>query len=359
MEGKFSEFRIKGMQRDLSRSKFNPEYAFENKNLRITSRGDGTLFSLTNERGQTKINLQDKTPKYYNINIYGNVSENEPYVPDVKTINIYGNISEYIEETPDVFSINIYGNVYEYNADTDPNTVVFRGLVKDAVLQSPIEGATVNLKSSTGYDLFATTDEFGFYRIDWNITESDWVNLNSTVGISTNKDGYELVITPGRGSSYVIYDLPDYNTAITYDVPVDDLYLGEINQVQTIEIYGNILEATEDQDNFSITPTKIEYSSAGTWLVTVTAPDNNWTAFWQYDSPTFEVTSSRPYESNEVLIQRISNSQVSITFKSTGSYLPNFGILLVKHNGISLRCDLEYKQVQSLYINPNPPYAIF
>lgn len=45
------EFVVKGMQRDLSVSKFNPEFAFENMNIRITAREDNTLLSITNEKG--------------------------------------------------------------------------------------------------------------------------------------------------------------------------------------------------------------------------------------------------------------------------------------------------------------------
>lgn len=45
------EFIVKGMQRDLSVSKFNPEFAFENMNIRITAREDNTLLSITNEKG--------------------------------------------------------------------------------------------------------------------------------------------------------------------------------------------------------------------------------------------------------------------------------------------------------------------
>lgn len=51
MPKKVSKFVIKGMQRDLSVSKFNPEFAFENKNLRIAALGDNTLLSLVNEKG--------------------------------------------------------------------------------------------------------------------------------------------------------------------------------------------------------------------------------------------------------------------------------------------------------------------
>ena len=49
---------FKGMQRDLSVSKFNPEYAFDAQNIRITARDNNTLLTVTNERGNKEIPLQ-------------------------------------------------------------------------------------------------------------------------------------------------------------------------------------------------------------------------------------------------------------------------------------------------------------
>ena len=46
---------FKGMQRDLSVSKFNPEYAFDAQNIRITARDNNTLLTVTNERGNKDI----------------------------------------------------------------------------------------------------------------------------------------------------------------------------------------------------------------------------------------------------------------------------------------------------------------
>lgn len=46
---------FKGMQRDLSVSKYSPEYYFDAKNIRITSRDNNTLLSVTNERGNKKL----------------------------------------------------------------------------------------------------------------------------------------------------------------------------------------------------------------------------------------------------------------------------------------------------------------
>ena len=48
---KSASFKIKGMQRDLSVSAFNPEYAYENKNIRIMPTKENTLLSIINEKG--------------------------------------------------------------------------------------------------------------------------------------------------------------------------------------------------------------------------------------------------------------------------------------------------------------------
>ena len=51
MAFKRAPFIIKGMTRDLAVSKFSSEYAFENKNMRITATDDNTSFALVNEKG--------------------------------------------------------------------------------------------------------------------------------------------------------------------------------------------------------------------------------------------------------------------------------------------------------------------
>lgn len=38
------------MQRDLSASAFSPEYAYENRNIRIMPTDESTLFSMVNEK---------------------------------------------------------------------------------------------------------------------------------------------------------------------------------------------------------------------------------------------------------------------------------------------------------------------
>lgn len=50
-------FKVKGMQRDLSASAFNPEYAYENKNIRIMPTDESTLLSIVNEKGNRLANI--------------------------------------------------------------------------------------------------------------------------------------------------------------------------------------------------------------------------------------------------------------------------------------------------------------
>lgn len=54
---KSSQHIIKGMTRDLTVSKFNPEFAYECKNIRITTRDNSTLLTVTNERGNSELSI--------------------------------------------------------------------------------------------------------------------------------------------------------------------------------------------------------------------------------------------------------------------------------------------------------------
>lgn len=60
MEKKVAAFQNKGMVRDTSISKASPEFAFENFNIRITARDHDTLLSVTNERGNSSISIENE-----------------------------------------------------------------------------------------------------------------------------------------------------------------------------------------------------------------------------------------------------------------------------------------------------------
>ena len=70
MAKKITGWKTKGMNRDLSVSAFNPEFSFENMNLRLSTNEGNTLLSWVNEKGTQQYEMwyQGKpgnTPEYY------------------------------------------------------------------------------------------------------------------------------------------------------------------------------------------------------------------------------------------------------------------------------------------------------
>ena len=61
---------FKGIQRDLSVSKFNAEFAYDAYNIRLTARDNNTLLSATNEKGTLEIPIEWKDKNIININEY-------------------------------------------------------------------------------------------------------------------------------------------------------------------------------------------------------------------------------------------------------------------------------------------------
>lgn len=61
MDKKQMLFKTKGMNRDLSVSAFNPDFAFENMNLRLSTNEHNTLLSWVNERGTKEVTLEEDT----------------------------------------------------------------------------------------------------------------------------------------------------------------------------------------------------------------------------------------------------------------------------------------------------------
>ena len=64
MEKKIILLNNKGMTRDISISKANNDFAYENFNIRIIPMDKDTLLTVTNERGNKRQNLKEKTIKY-------------------------------------------------------------------------------------------------------------------------------------------------------------------------------------------------------------------------------------------------------------------------------------------------------
>ena len=85
MGAKAQQFVPKGMKRDYSASKADPQYAYENHNIRITSRESNTLLSITNEKGNSPIVI-DPPLKYVGIDI--------SYIPGTSTTHVLATLQE-------------------------------------------------------------------------------------------------------------------------------------------------------------------------------------------------------------------------------------------------------------------------
>lgn len=57
-------FKTKGMNQDLSVSAFNPEFSFENMNLRLSTNESNTMMSWVNERGTAQLGLYKEDPHW-------------------------------------------------------------------------------------------------------------------------------------------------------------------------------------------------------------------------------------------------------------------------------------------------------
>lgn len=62
---------IRGMQRDLTVSKFSPEFAYENMNIRITARENNTLMAVTNEKGNAALTLYNESDQTTEVSLDG------------------------------------------------------------------------------------------------------------------------------------------------------------------------------------------------------------------------------------------------------------------------------------------------
>lgn len=105
---KVVQFKTKGMQRDLSASAFNPEYSYENKNVRVMPTDESTLLSLINERGNKKSNIAGVGDHIKGIPIGQALVNNELIIfaagdDDYRLADITPNIFE----APDIFPCDV------------------------------------------------------------------------------------------------------------------------------------------------------------------------------------------------------------------------------------------------------------
>ena len=133
------QFKVKGMQRDLSASAFNPEYAYENKNIRIMPTDENTLLSIINEKGTKLANISGIGSTIKGVPIGQAQLDNELVIftagdNDMKAVD---DITSTIDTVDDIeseeFAIDIDSGIDDriyklwFNGNTLTGTRIYRG----------------------------------------------------------------------------------------------------------------------------------------------------------------------------------------------------------------------------------------
>ena len=95
------QFKVKGMKRDLSVSAFNPEYAYENKNIRIMPTDESTLLSIINEKGNKQVSISGVGTHLKGIPIGQSLINNELVIFTAGTDDY-----RLADITPDIFEVS-------------------------------------------------------------------------------------------------------------------------------------------------------------------------------------------------------------------------------------------------------------
>lgn len=105
---KVVQFKTKGMQRDLSASAFNPEYSYENKNVRVMPTDESTLLSLINEKGNKKSGIAGVGDHIKGIPIGQALVNNELIIFAAGDDDYrFADITPNIFEAPDIFPCGV------------------------------------------------------------------------------------------------------------------------------------------------------------------------------------------------------------------------------------------------------------
>lgn len=203
------QFKVKGMQRDLSASAFNPEYAYENKNIRIMPTNESTLLSIVNEKGNKLANISGIGDSLKGVPIGQALINDELiiFTAGDNSLRVVGDITPTIDTADDItseeFTIDIDSNmddrIYKlwFNGTTLTGKRMFRGQL-DFDYKHPIE--TISFYENQEIRKVYWTDGLNQPRVinvaaasdvinKWNNNSFDFIKklrLQETVTISRN-----------------------------------------------------------------------------------------------------------------------------------------------------------------------------
>lgn len=202
------QFKVKGMQRDLSASAFNPEYAYENKNIRIMPTDESTLLSIINEKGNKLADVTNIGDSFKGIPIGQSLINDELIIftagdDDYKQASIIANDDEAPEICPCDILINnitasesnendIVQDIYSIGDITIVDCPYKLNIDVDSMIDDRIYKVGFNGKSLTGKRIF---------RGDLNLS---YKNPIETIAFYENENIKKIYWTDGVNQPRVI-----------------------------------------------------------------------------------------------------------------------------------------------------------
>lgn len=178
-------FKIKGMQRDLSASASNSEYAYENKNVRVMPTDESTLLSMINEKGN-KLTDVAGIGTTIKVTPIGQTLLNDELVlftageSTLKTIND-------IPASPSVIS-NISSTTLDIEVTSDSDDRVYKFWFDKNVLKGKIMFAgDLGFEYTNPIEAISFYENEGIRKIYWTdgINQPRVMNIAATEGVSS------------------------------------------------------------------------------------------------------------------------------------------------------------------------------
>ena len=171
-------FKTKGMQRDLSASAFNPEFAFENKNIRILSNSENSLSSITNEKGNKVLNFEGVS-SIIGIPVGQAVVDNDLIL--FSTFNKDVNDINYIEDGKEYY---IIADELDLDVDLEEEDKIYKFNIKeDKAVGEVLYSGNLNLDTQHPIEAVSVYENSELKKLYW----TDGFNQPRVINIAAAK----------------------------------------------------------------------------------------------------------------------------------------------------------------------------
>lgn len=250
-------FKTKGMQRDLSASAFNPEYSYENKNVRVMPTDESTLLSLINERGNKKSSIAGVGDHIKGIPIGQALVNNELIIfaagdDDYRLADITPNLFE----APDIFPCDVLITDLTAREDTANDITPDLSSAKDITFIDCPYKLNIDVDSMLDdriYKLWFNNDVLTGKRLFRGNLGFNYKHPIETISFYENADIRKVYWTDGLNQPRVI------NIAAASDV-VSKWNTDSFNFVRTLSLNEEITIERNIVANGSFAPGVIQYA---------------------------------------------------------------------------------------------------